>query len=73
MNHKDRSTRLEEHSQRDLTSPEEHQDAELQRRLDRIEQPGGGGMVQSPLPWTDLVIVVGLIIVVASLLLVWAR
>lgn len=47
-------------------------DRELERRLERMESPGGGGMVQSNLPWIDVIVATGGLIVVSALLLWWA-
>lgn len=45
---------------------------ELEQRLERLESPGGGGMMQRDLPWLDLLLAVGGLVVVSGLLLVWS-
>lgn len=47
-------------------------DEELNARLDRIEGPGGGGMIQNNLPWRDFALSVGGLGIVSALLVVWA-
>lgn len=47
-------------------------DAELERRLQRMESPGGGGMVQSDLPLKDIIICVVVLAVTSGLLLWWS-
>lgn len=49
---------------------DEEMDAELQRRLARMESAGCGGMVQTNLPWGDFLIAAG-VLAAASVLLIW--
>lgn len=46
-------------------------EAELNRRLERLESPGGGGMMQRDLPWLDVLLAAGGLGVVSALLLIW--
>lgn len=47
-------------------------EVELQRRLERMESPGCGGMVQTNLPWRDFIIAAGALAAASALLLWWA-
>lgn len=47
-------------------------DEELERRLQRLESPGGGGMVQDDLPLSDILWCVAVLVVVGSALVWWA-
>lgn len=45
---------------------------ELERRLTRMESPGGGGMLQQDLPKKDVLITIGVLVVASALLIWWA-
>lgn len=53
--------------------PDPATEAERERRLDLLEQPGGGGMLQPELPLRDVLVLLVAIVVVSAALLLWVR